>query len=422
MANHKRSYQHARPVLVSAQGISARPLERVSLTPASQASGEKYSEAWLQSLLHQHPETLPIVELEPGLGRIIPVGMELQTPAGYVDNLFVTTQGDLVVVECKLWRNPEARRLVLAQIIDYAQSIQKWRYDDLDRAVQKSFGPDGNPIGRSLLDVVRGSHDPDEIDQAAFVDAVQKNLRLGRMLLLVVGDGIREDAESLAGFLQQHAGFHFTLGLVETAVYKLPNEELLVQPRVLVRTLNIERTIVSMAEGLVAEQVVIGEKQTSRRPTGMSLTEETFFEKLRQTQTAVADALSAFLNLERTNELGLFLDVATKSASVKWESSSGKVYNLGGVDLQGKLSTYSVCWAPSSIGRVDIGHAYLNHLSNLTGGTVRQTKTSDQWYVVMSGTVSPSALEILRKPNEWLDAIALFQIEINKIERDTVTA
>ena len=420
MTNQKRSYQFARPVVVSSldDQTAAQPLERVRIAPGGGDAGGKYNESWLQQLVHRHPSSLPIAELEPGLGRIVPVGMELQTPAGFIDNLFVTQEGDLVVVECKLWRNTEARRMVLAQIIDYAQSMQKWSYDDLERAIKTSRGGDGKPVEKTLIDIIRNCvGDPDEVDESSFVDAVQKNLRLGRMLLLVVGDGIREDAESLANYLQQHAGFHFTLGLVETAVYKLPSNDYLVQPRVLARTLNIERAIVTISGSAVAAQAVVTPAQTRRVVMAMSLTEETFFEKLEEADPPAANALKAFLT--RTIELGVFLDVATKSATLKWESAHGKLYSLGGVDLQGRLSTYSVCWAPSTVGRVDLAHEYLGDVSKLVGGQVRETKTQENWYVVVNGTTTlPPAIDALKRPDEWSDAIAKYQKRINDAEGD----
>jgi hypothetical protein len=40
------------------------------------------------------------------------------------------------------------------------------------------------------------------LDEASFVGAVARNLRLGRMLLLVVGNGIREGVETLTDYLQ----------------------------------------------------------------------------------------------------------------------------------------------------------------------------------------------------------------------------
>lgn len=51
----------------------------------------------------------------------------LPTPSGYVDNLLATPDGDLVLVGCKLWRNPEALREVVGQTLDYAKELSAWR-------------------------------------------------------------------------------------------------------------------------------------------------------------------------------------------------------------------------------------------------------------------------------------------------------
>ncbi|QDB99297.1 hypothetical protein [Mesorhizobium sp. 8] len=36
---------------------------------------------------------------------------------GFIDNLCVTASGDIVVIETRLWRNPQMRREVVAQLI-----------------------------------------------------------------------------------------------------------------------------------------------------------------------------------------------------------------------------------------------------------------------------------------------------------------
>jgi len=83
------------------------------------AAGSKtHSEGWLQDLTFRFPQVLPVAEIEPAFGDLFPVCSELPTPAGYADTLFVTGDGNLAIVECKLWRNPQARREVVAQIID----------------------------------------------------------------------------------------------------------------------------------------------------------------------------------------------------------------------------------------------------------------------------------------------------------------
>ena len=199
-----RDHQHTTPLVLSSArpDAAAHPLQRVALGRAG-ANGSRYDEAWVQRLIHDHPTLLPIAELEPDLVPALPVCLELPTPAGFADNLFITPRGGLVLAECKLWRNPEARRQVVAQVIDYARCLVDWTYGDLEAAAANGRLPDGSPTSGSLWDRVA----PDaELDESAFVDAVSRNLRLGRVLLLVVGDGIREGAESLANYLQVHAG------------------------------------------------------------------------------------------------------------------------------------------------------------------------------------------------------------------------
>jgi hypothetical protein len=39
-------------------------------------------------------------------------------------------------VETKLWRNPEAHRTVVAQILEYAKNLTSWDYDSVDKAVK----------------------------------------------------------------------------------------------------------------------------------------------------------------------------------------------------------------------------------------------------------------------------------------------
>jgi hypothetical protein len=66
----------------------------------------------------------------------LPVCRELRTAAGRIDCLFVTRLGGLVIVECKLWRNPQARREVVGQILDSVKEIATWDYGDLQRESQ----------------------------------------------------------------------------------------------------------------------------------------------------------------------------------------------------------------------------------------------------------------------------------------------
>lgn len=91
------------------------------------------------------------------------------------------------------------------------------------------------------------------IDEADFNDALTQNLRRGRFLLLIVGDGIREGTEAIAEYLQHHAGLHFTLGLVELPIFLTQDGQKFVIPRVLVHTRLIIHTVIAAPEGYVLQ-------------------------------------------------------------------------------------------------------------------------------------------------------------------------
>lgn len=233
------SRQHATPILL--EGAAATPLVPLPL----RVGGHGVDEATIQSIVQAYPSCLPIAEIDPLFAGPVPICTELNTPAGPIDNLMVTPSGLPVLVECKLWRNPEGRREVVGQILDYAKELSRWSSSDLQREVSRRLKREGNAV----LQIVRDAGH--EVDEIGFNDALTLNLRRGRFLLLVVGDGIREGVEAIAEYLQAHAGLHFTFGLVEMPIYDAGNGQRLIVPRVLARTQLITRTVVAVPESLL---------------------------------------------------------------------------------------------------------------------------------------------------------------------------
>lgn len=231
------SRQHTSPVILKEGATTI--LSKLDLV----ATQGGVSEARLQELVHNHPGCLPIDEIDPSFKSPIAICRELRTPAGSIDNLLVTPSGFPILVECKLWRNPESRREVVGQIVDYAKELKRWTSLELQRAVNARLGVSGNAV----LDLVRAADA--SVDEIAFNDALSLNLRRGRFLLLILGDGIREGVEAIVDYLKGHSGLHFSLGLVEMPIFALPDGGLLVTPRVLARTVSIERTVISAPEG-----------------------------------------------------------------------------------------------------------------------------------------------------------------------------
>ncbi len=141
----KRS--HGSPILVPSDGTS----KSVPLKRAERGGDSSYYESELQQLVDRFPQCLPLDEIEPGISEnFVSICMELPTEHGPIDNLLMTPAGDIALVETKLWRNPEARREVVAQALDYASCLFEMEYSDLEAAVMKGkFGDREKPAMNS---------------------------------------------------------------------------------------------------------------------------------------------------------------------------------------------------------------------------------------------------------------------------------
>ncbi|QRM27886.1 hypothetical protein [Microvirga sp. VF16] len=240
--------------LVEKAGI---PSKRAVRLPIGDTGGR--NEAWLRDTLFSNPELLPINDIDPSFGPLLPLCRELRTEAGPLDIAYINPTGRLTLVECKLWRNPEARRKVVAQVLDYARAISRWSYSDLQRQVSMATGRQGN-IPFELAKAVNPT-----LVEHQFADAVVRTMRSGRFLLLIAGDGIREDIGALAELINRNAALGFSFGLVEVGLYDLGAGDLAIQPRVTARTHVFERNVVIYQTNGSVEVEEIGSEQEAER-------------------------------------------------------------------------------------------------------------------------------------------------------------
>jgi hypothetical protein len=256
------------PVLFTASSAGPVELDRVSPQDTS------VLEHQIQEIVFEHPSVLPIEALDSAFAPAIPVGREIGTAVGPVDALFVSPDGGITVVEAKLWRNPEARRAVVGQVLDYATALSSWSYEALDRACR-------NSTRQTLFSRVRSQSGEDSLHEATFVDAVARNLQAGRFLLLIVGDGIREEVERMAAYVQSTPRLQFQLALVELRIFDSDAGDRVIVPSVVARTSEIVRAVVhvDVAEEARVEvdvTVPVDDSPSSRR----QLTIEEFFAEM----------------------------------------------------------------------------------------------------------------------------------------------
>lgn len=380
--DNQRSRRDGAPLLVRAGGSSG--LQPLGLEAAGTSGANRYDEAFLQDLLFRHPTLLPVGEIEGVVGDdLVAVCREFPTKHGPIDNLFMTAEGHIVVTEVKLWRNPEARRKVVAQALDYASCLFEMGYGEFEAAVLRASHGDRKRPTR-LWELFPESS---RLPEAQFVDNVSRNLRRGRIVVLVVGDGIREEAERLADTLQGHAALHFTFALIELSLFQLPEDGgIVVLPRTLARTLHIPRGVVVL-EGVGGDAAVLRAPAPLARggafaATPSSISAEEFFEAIASRGASLPAKLKAFV--AALEPLGIYPEFR-RALNLKWDAPNGRTLNLGIVQRDGQVWTSEL-----GIGeREPLNRAYNEALAAAWRGEARSMHfgPGQKWQVYVNGKV-----------------------------------
>ena len=274
----------------------------------------------LQSLIAEHPELLDGEQIRPGdPRRWVLITREkgiAETPDSgarwSIDHLIVDQDAVPTLAEVKRGSNPEIRRTIVGQMLEYAaHGVRTWTAGELRRTFEESANAQGHNPGEVLGRLLQTDG---ELDADGFWEKVSTNLSASRMRLLFVADEIPDPLERVVEFLNAQMPNVEVLA-VEIKQFRGEQTQTLV-PRVLGRTAN------ASAQGL-----------TSRR---RSLNRETF--------------LNQFTDEEARNAATRILDAARESgAAFEWGQR-------GGVSVRGHCSRWgqpiTVAWlySPSMMG------------------------------------------------------------------------
>jgi hypothetical protein len=401
--------QYVDPHIVDSEGV--RGLKRILFTD------KKFNESWIQNLLFDNPSLLPTMDIEPAFSPCYSVARELPTDAGSIDLLFVSPLGYLTIVETKLIRNPEARREVVAQTLDYAKELSQWKYDDLIEAIRKTRSSPLNRDYDPLLEIFKGKAEDEDLDPIQFQRSVSQCLRHGRFLLLIIGDKISEDVEGLVKYLQNFAHLQFTMGLIELGLFRMDEKSdrpLLVVPRVVARTSEIVRAIVRI-EGderlqrlpIVVTPEIIQETSPSR---------EAFWEAVLGKADAGAPGKLQSL-LSELEKMGLYVDPIESGVALRFPDpgESNTEFRLFRVTKEGRVRLGRF---KQQLGKEgydeEIAIRYLNAIAKWVGARVNPQKgdlegiASDHSFPVkvLSETHCEEYLELVRKTLDEIRAEA----------------
>jgi len=187
-----------------------------------------------QELIATFPSLiLSIPEIEVSETEKLLVTREFNTSRGPIDVLIITENLDIVLIETKLFRNPESHRTVVAQTIDYVRALSEVDIDLLKNNFKNSKYTKPEVANELFKDDF-------------FVSALSKNLLTGNFKVMIVGDKIHPNILNMVESIQSAPHLAFTIYLAEIRPFELDDENILIYPKLVANTNEVERSVIKL--------------------------------------------------------------------------------------------------------------------------------------------------------------------------------
>ena len=185
------------------EGDKVTPLDKTKFT----------EEGKLQDYLEKYPSLIPLSDIVEGASALLCIGREVGAGPGAIDLLFIDKDGLLTLVETKLAKNPEARRTVIGQIIEYASYVYQWTADDVYRIANEYLSKSERVPSnyRGTLNEVMGKLSEEEFSFADFRANIEQNLKNGKIRCIIAVDELIEPLRATVTFLNSYSKFEILL-------------------------------------------------------------------------------------------------------------------------------------------------------------------------------------------------------------------
>lgn len=200
-------------IIISQNGKHAHKIDQSSFV----------KEDRLQKYIHDNPESIPVYELQEDKKLFI-IKREFQTNSGPIDALAIDQDGDIYIVETKLFKNPD-KRTVLAQALDYGAAL--WKHSGsfssflgiLNNACQTTFS-------MSLEDKVMDFFKLDNDRVSVLLENMEHNLDKGNLKFVILMDSLDERLKDLIVYVNQNS--QFDIYAVQMEYYMFEDYEIMI--------------------------------------------------------------------------------------------------------------------------------------------------------------------------------------------------
>lgn len=376
-----------------------------------------FNEAWLQEVLADNPFIIPSFEVGSEYAPLVCIGREVPVGSGetqgYIDNLYLTPSGHIVIVETKLFRNQESRRTVVAQIIDYAKELQKWDCEMLNKvAEQYTLKYEGQ--AKRIIDIMVARGGTSYADEARLTDKINDSLKRASFLLMIIGDGIRSSVQQLADFLNENTSMAFNLALAEMEIYQTDNGVIVI-PNLLAKTSVIERNIVSIHGSFVDEETEHESASPSKYIRKPMLTRREFITKFCENGGFDADEVGEFIaDLDAIG--GIAVSLSPTELAIKFVLGEGKT---GSLVVFGIASNQADVWLvpgriKSSLEKNGVFPFDADDFLDFYKEVVDDSRCKTPPYENIAGFYYADVNEVLRRKQDFIRAVEQFVTSIQK--------
>jgi hypothetical protein len=180
-------------------------------------------EDFLQNYIYNNPDAVPVYEIDEDI-RLLILAREFGTASGPIDALGVDQNGNIYLIETKLYKNPD-KRTVVAQVLDYGASLWSSSIDfadftmQLEKYVQKQFH-------MSLTDKLQEFFGIGEAEVENIMTNIQTNLNSGIFKFVVLMDNLHRRLKDLIIFMNRNS--QFDIYAVELEYYKHKTFEIII--------------------------------------------------------------------------------------------------------------------------------------------------------------------------------------------------
>lgn len=177
----------------------------------------------IQQYIYNNPESIPLYDIKEDVQLLI-LAREFGTLSGPIDAIGIDKDGEIYLVETKLYKNPD-KRTVVAQVLDYGASLWKSHNDfdsfllQINNSIQKNF----NQTARERIQAFYSLDD--EAVETLFT-RMSDNLNSGNFKFVVLMDSMHDQLKDLILYMNQNS--KFDIYGVELEYYKHEEFEIII--------------------------------------------------------------------------------------------------------------------------------------------------------------------------------------------------